>query len=427
MKPENALEISGVSKKFCRALRRSMAYGVADVTRNMLGMQFDRDGLRKGEFWAIHDISFELRKGETLGILGLNGAGKSTLLRVIAGIFPPDTGSIKIRGKLGSLIALGAGFHPHMTGRENIFLNGTILGMKREEIERKFDTIAQFADIGEFLDAPVATYSSGMVVRLGFAIAIHSDLDVMVIDEVLSVGDLSFQNKCLRKIFEKKQEGTSFIFVSHGVETVRLVCDRCVLLNDHKVHTYGSVDEVIMAYNQILRVGKYDNFSREIETKFDVRSDNAVFEDIGLRDADGKKTNVIQYGEDIRLYWRFTASADLPHPCVGLGIKDDRAFNIVYAVNLNDGVKLPDLKNGTAYEIAVTFRRPNILPGVYGFNCVIANRHTDELYLHVLSTEAEQISIRSAEKAFIVQGDMYVNNAVVKLQSDWRVTEVGGV
>jgi lipopolysaccharide transport system ATP-binding protein len=424
MNAENALEISGVSKKFCRALRRSMAYGVADVTRNMLGIHFERNQLRKGEFWAVENISFELKKGETLGILGLNGAGKSTLLRVIAGIFPPDTGTIKIRGKLGSLIALGAGFHPHMTGRENIFLNGTILGMGREEIERKFDMIAQFADIGDFLDAPVATYSSGMVVRLGFAIAIHSDLDVMVIDEVLSVGDLSFQNKCLRKIFEKKEQGTSFIFVSHAVETVRLVCDRCVLLSESVVKAYGEVDDVIMEYNRILRVGKYDNFSKEIETKFNVRSDSTSFDEIGVRDAGGKKTNSVNFGEDLRVFWRFTAKTDLLNPCIGIGIKDDRAFNVVYAFSLNDRITIPTMKSGCTYEVEVNFKNPNILPGVYGFNCVVLNRRTDELYLHVLSSKGSEIEIKSPEVAFVVHGNQFTNNAVVKLESRWHINEI---
>jgi lipopolysaccharide transport system ATP-binding protein len=192
----------------------------------MFGIQVKTYCLRKDEFWALDNISFNLKKGESLGIIGVNGSGKSTLLRLITGIFPPDMGRIAIRGKVGALIAVGAGFHPHMTGRENIYLNGTILGMTRKELNEKMDEIISFADIGDFLDAPVNTYSSGMRVRLGFAIAVHCEPDILLVDEILSVGDLAFRNKSMRKMAEFREKANALIFISHNLEQVRNLCSK---------------------------------------------------------------------------------------------------------------------------------------------------------------------------------------------------------
>ena len=217
------VSVKNVSKKFCRNLRRSMAYGILDLSKNLMGLKPDTSTLNRDEFWALDDVSFELRRGETLGIIGINGSGKSTLLRLLSGIFPPDKGEIAVKGRIGSLIAVGAGFHPHMTGRENVFLNGAILGMSRKEIEKKYDSIVGFAEIGDFLEAPVSTYSSGMRVRLGFAIAVHCEPDILLIDEVLSVGDLSFRNKSLRHMANFRAKAKALIFISHNLEQVRVL------------------------------------------------------------------------------------------------------------------------------------------------------------------------------------------------------------
>ncbi len=212
---EVLLRVDGVSKKFCKHLKRSMVYGLSDLARNLIGLRPDYSRLRKEEFWATRGVSFELREGDRLGIIGANGSGKSTLLRMIAGIYAPDEGNITVRGQVGSLIALGVGFHPHMTGRENIYLNGSIIGMRRDEIDAKFASIVEFADIGDFLEAPVAAYSSGMKVRLGFAIAIHADPDLLVIDEVMSVGDAGFRHKANRHMQTYRQKAKAILFVSH--------------------------------------------------------------------------------------------------------------------------------------------------------------------------------------------------------------------
>lgn len=245
---ETVIKVEGLSKKFCCSLKRSMFYGTIDIFRNMFGIPYNQGILRKNEFWALEDIYFELKKGETLGIIGVNGSGKSTLLRLITGIFPPDKGKITVTGRVGSLIAVGAGFHPHMTGRENIYLNGTILGMTKREIQAKFDSIVDFADIGKFLDAPVSTYSSGMRVRLGFAVAVHCEPDILLVDEVLSVGDLSFQRKCYQKINDLWQQNKSTIFVSHRLRDIERLCHRVIYLKNGKIAAAGDPNDVIRIY-----------------------------------------------------------------------------------------------------------------------------------------------------------------------------------
>src|SRR4051812_29626182 len=200
------------------------------------------------EFWALRDLTFEIREGERIGIIGRNGAGKSTLLKVLGRVTHPTTGRVKIRGSLASLLEVGTGFHPELTGRENVFLNGAILGMKRVEIQRKFDAIVDFAEITNFLDTPVKRYSSGMYVRLAFAIAAHLDSDILVVDEVLAVGDAAFQKKCLGKMETVAKEGRTVLFVSHNLGAIQNLCSSCVLLNEGKLIEQGETAKVVNAY-----------------------------------------------------------------------------------------------------------------------------------------------------------------------------------
>lgn len=252
MTPESdvVLRVENLHKKFCRTLKHSMFYGVIDSVRSMLGIHYATDQLRKHEFWALKDICFELHKGETLGIIGANGSGKSTLLRLITGIYPPDSGRIAFKGRIGALIAVGAGFHPHMTGSENIYLNGTILGMTRREINDRLDEIIDFADIGDFLEAPVSTYSSGMRVRLGFAIAIHSEPDILLIDEILAVGDVGFQLKCFDKIGELRKSGVATLLVSHNLQHISMFCRRVLLLDQGRVEYCGDIETGLTTYKK---------------------------------------------------------------------------------------------------------------------------------------------------------------------------------
>ncbi len=220
---DNVLALSGVSKKFCRNLKRSMMYGLSDILRVMAGLSPPTDRIRQHEFWAIDDVTFDLTRGDILGLMGQNGSGKTTLLRMISGILPPDRGEIRVRGRLASLIALGAGFHPHMTGRENILLNATLLGMGPGMIQDHIPRIIAFSELEEFIDSPVATYSSGMRVRLGFSIAVHTNPDIFLIDEALAVGDQRFKLKCFREL-ERIAESATVIIASHSAQRISRLC-----------------------------------------------------------------------------------------------------------------------------------------------------------------------------------------------------------
>ena len=253
MDKDVVIKIDNVCKKYCKSLKRSMLYGVKDIARNTIGLSSHSDKLRKNEFWALDDISFEVKKGETLGVIGPNGSGKTTLLKLLNGIFWPDKGKISVKGKVGALIEVGAGFHPLLSGRENIYINAAILGMTKEETDKKFDDIVEFADIGDFLDVPVKHYSSGMFVRLGFAVAVHCEPDILLVDEVLAVGDSVFQTRCYRKINEiKKIDNVAIILVSHSLLTVEKFCDKGLFLNNGKIKSYGEIHKVIREYQSII-------------------------------------------------------------------------------------------------------------------------------------------------------------------------------
>ena len=253
------VEVEHVSKKFCRRLRYSLWYGLTDLAAELAGRSGkDELQLRQAEFLAVDDVSFELRPGECIGLIGHNGAGKSTLLKMLNGLVRPDKGRITMRGRVGALIELGAGFSPVLTGRENIYINGAVLGFSKREIDAKFDEIVDFAELSDAIDAPVQTYSSGMYVRLGFAVAAQLNPDILLIDEVLAVGDLDYRMKCFQRILALKACGTAIVLVTHQMPDVARVCARAVLLNRGRVVADDNVPSCIAAYDHLLltRAGK---------------------------------------------------------------------------------------------------------------------------------------------------------------------------
>ena len=252
---EVVLSVNGVSKRFCRDLKKSLFYGVQDIAAEVLGIREKGDKLRPKEFWALDNVSFELRRGEALGLIGKNGSGKSTLLRVIAGLIKPDTGIVEVNGRLAPLIALGAGFNPILTGRENIYANMSILGLSKKEIDERFDEVVEFAEIGDAINSPVQSYSSGMAARLGFASAIHTEPDILLIDEVLAVGDVRFRVKCVRKLSELREKGTSFIMVSHNHDALTTICESGVYLSKGVPIISGNIRSVMDKYESDLFVG----------------------------------------------------------------------------------------------------------------------------------------------------------------------------
>ncbi len=282
------------------------------VTRAVT-VPFRRLGQRRsddsaGHIWALRDVAFEVGRGDVVGIIGRNGAGKTTLLKVLSRITAPTRGRVEIRGRLASLLEVGTGFHPDLTGRENIFVNGAILGMSRSEIQRRFDEIVAFADIERFLDTPVKRYSSGMAVRLAFSIAAHLDPDVLLVDEVLAVGDAQFQRRCLGKLSDVGREGRTVLFVSHNLGAVTKLCSRGILLSQGSVVMDGSVAEAAAAYARELSRGNgwtRDDFSGPLSAKLQLRG-------ISINGRDAREAVMVRPSEPIVVNVRGSAAEDMP-------------------------------------------------------------------------------------------------------------------
>lgn len=392
MENDVIIKVENLSKKFALSLKRSLLYGTADVVKSMLGLKVDSARLRKGEFWSLKDINFELRKGETLGVIGVNGSGKSTLLRILTGIFPPDKGKVMVKGKLGSLIAVGAGFHPHMTGRENIYLNGIILGMSREEIDKKFNEIVEFADIGEFLDAPVSTYSSGMRVRLGFSIAVQSEPDILLVDEVLSVGDLSFRNKSLRKMNELREKAGGLIFVSHSLEQIKVLCTRVIVLDKGDLVFDGDVQEGCVVYEELTRNVRQHNLKQELTSQAKIiRNENSIISsldgnenveilDIGILEGD-KEVESIGMEDALNLFCDFKVEKESAGLYFSFAIIDEqRTKNVIRVVSHDSGKNQFSNIQAGSYRIMTKIDKHHLEPGVYIPQVAVRNEVTGETY-----------------------------------------------
>ncbi|MFA5104902.1 MAG: polysaccharide ABC transporter ATP-binding protein [Candidatus Margulisiibacteriota bacterium] len=288
---EKAISIRGLGKKYLLGVGGGEKYrAFRDVLANSVSGIFKRREKKKNqEFWALRDVSFDVEPGQALGVIGGNGAGKSTLLKLISQITEPTEGEIRIRGRVASLLEVGTGFHPELTGRENIFMNGAILGMTRAEIKKKFDDIAAFAEIEKFLDTPVKRYSSGMYVRLAFAVAAHLEPEILLVDEVLAVGDVQFQRKCLGKMEDvSKQDARTVIFISHNMDAIRRLCRRVVLLENGRIIMDGGADCVIDSY---LTLNSKDRGVDTLKNKIDQLPADPAFrlKDIDIRQS-GKST-----------------------------------------------------------------------------------------------------------------------------------------
>ncbi|OGX24094.1 MAG: hypothetical protein A2787_01615 [Omnitrophica WOR_2 bacterium RIFCSPHIGHO2_01_FULL_48_9] len=323
MSQDILIKVEGVSKKFSKSIRDSMISGITDIGLNLLGMSSNSETLGEGEFWAVNDVSFEVARGETLGLIGSNGSGKTTLLKMINGIFWPDRGKIMVKGRVGALIAVGAGFHPLLTGRENIYINAAILGMTKAEVSNKFDAIVDFADIGDFLDTPVKHYSSGMFVRLGFAIAVHSHSEILLVDEVLSVGDIKFQAKCMNKMKQLDRDGVTIIFVSHSLNSVELLCDKTVYISKGKVKYQGNTREVLAQFKKDAFEGK------EIEiNSVRIGTKEIEVQRVDFLDNQGKSKKYFKRGEDLTVKICFEAKGTFQSPEFSVGFNTDEGIEV---------------------------------------------------------------------------------------------------
>jgi lipopolysaccharide transport system ATP-binding protein len=339
---------------------RNFARKAVDVVRGRQIVQGDE----VEEFWALKDVSFEVRQGEVLGVIGRNGAGKSTLLKILSRITEPDRGRAILRGRVASLLEVGTGFHPELTGRENIFLNGTILGMKRAEIKRKFEEIVAFAAVEQFLDTPVKRYSSGMHVRLAFAVAAHLEPEILIVDEVLAVGDAEFQKKCLGKMQDvSSKQGRTILFVSHNMAAVESLCGSAILLAHGRNVTHGKTSVVVQAY---LR-----DMSRASTTPLDQRTDregsgDARFVSLTLEGPNGSHVSAFQCGTEATLHLvvENRTKGELRDFRVALGIDDEMGQRVALLDTMLVGAHMSGISPGRR-NVHVVIPKMALMPGRY--------------------------------------------------------------
>jgi len=355
---ETLIKVENLSKKFCLDLKTSLWYGFRDIGREVMGQgDVSRDFLRKGEFWAVRDISFEVRRGECLGLIGRNGAGKSTLLKMLNGLIRPDTGRIELMGRVGALIELGSGFNPILTGRENIYINASVLGLTREEINLKFEEIVAFSEIGEFLDTPVQYYSSGMKVRLGFAVAAHVEPDVLLIDEVLAVGDMGFVLKCFNKMDELMQK-TAMIFVSHNMPQVSRICNEVIVLTKGKVYMRSNeVSEGISAYYDLFDLKPVD-FIGNNQASLD-----AIWLTSGKNDSRSDSSFEIRHGDPLEVHLDLNFKTPLHLPSISLMFYDKEQRNFGEVFNFRDAINLEHAEG--RFSFVARFREIQMGQGVF--------------------------------------------------------------
>lgn len=365
------IRVEGVSKKF-----RIYATPGDRLKEKILGRSYHH------EYQALSEISFEVGAGETLGIIGQNGAGKSTLLKILSGVLMPDTGRIEVSGKVTGLLELGTGFNPELTGVQNIAMNGTFLGMSHADIEAKRDTIIEFAELGPFIDEPIKKYSSGMLMRLGFAIAIHADPECFLVDEALSVGDAYFQQKCMRKIQEFKMQGGSIIFVSHDINAVRVLCDTVILLQSGKVISSGPPKEVVDYYNCLVversHTGdtegvRVDRVNRDGGLHSELTSEAVEIERIRILNEQGDEVTFIHSEENLVLELAIRSSIPLEDPHFGIMIRN-RLGQVIFETN-TFCMGLKPFTNIGPSLMTIQFRMNcPLLPGDYSISVGVSDK-----------------------------------------------------
>ncbi len=341
-----ALELDHVSKRFSIGHRAGF-----------LDALLRRDRTR-GELWALRDVSLQLEHGESVGLIGHNGAGKTTLLKLLAGITRPTRGQVHTQGRIASLINLGAGFHPELTGRENIYLNGVILGLSRREVKERFERIVEFADLGPFIDTPLKRYSSGMYARLGFAVAAHVDPDVLLVDEVLSVGDVAFQGRSIRKMLSFRDSGRAILFVSHNLSAVEMMCQRVIWLDHGTIRLAGPTADVVRAYLDSVDEALVEGAAQSGDRVQDA-SEPLVVQEISVRDGQSRPTTEFEYADPLRVKLHAMARQDLQAVQCSVTVRGD--YGPLFTATSDT---FPYWRRG-AHELECAFESLPLLPGLY--------------------------------------------------------------
>jgi lipopolysaccharide transport system ATP-binding protein len=329
--------------------------------------------------WALKDINFDVKQGEILGLIGKNGAGKSTLLKILSRTTAPTTGSIKIKGKIASLLEVGTGFHPDLSGRENIFLNGAILGMKKSEIRSKFDAIVEFAGVQRYIDTPVKRYSSGMYVRLAFAVAAHLEPDILIIDEVLAVGDSEFQNKCLGKMKDVSEQGRTVIFVSHNMGAVADLCSRAILLKHGMILQDGPTDDIIRSYVQQNMNVKLNDSSSLNDATVRRGTGQVRFEKIKMLNSIGEEVNEFFQGDKVIFEMSFQVNSPVNDLMASITLRSGKTRDIVTSTKRNK-IESTNFKTGDIIKVRYEFPRLSLRPGVYETYYWLGNRSAETAF-----------------------------------------------
>lgn len=390
------LIVNNLSKKFSRNLKRSLVYGGVDLFKKVFYNSNNNLDLRKTEFWALKNISFELKQGETLGIIGHNGAGKTTLLKLISGLLYPTTGNIQINGKLNALISLGIGFNPVLTGRENIFVCGTIMGYPIDLIKSKFDDIVSFSELEDFIDSPIKNYSSGMMARLGFSIAVSIEPQILLVDEILAVGDLNFAIKCYRRINEFRSGGGSIILVSHSPYSIRANCNRVLWIEEGKKQKIGKTKEIC---------DEYESFSAQ---KDDVSSSKTFLDKNYIKDLKLKYNKIIESGSYFDLKILIESNKNIDNAIIAISFFNLSGQNVIAnntkEIDFNVGLSKGKNQFSLEYDSLILNR------GSYYINVTISGDHINTQYAATVNINKLEISSKS---------DLY-GAGLVRLKPKWN-------
>ena len=404
------IEFNNVWKKFRRGERLA---SLRDAIPHFFRSALSKNGLDKKEFWAVRDVNFKVNKGEVVGIIGPNGSGKSTILKLLSRIFVPNKGSIAIKGRLSALIEVTAGFHPDFTGRENVYFNGAILGMTKREIDRKFDKIVEFSEIEEFIDTPVKRYSSGMSARLGFSIAAHVDPDVLLVDEVLAVGDMSFQVKCAKMMRELLNSGVTIVLVAHNLPLIQSLCKRVLLLNKGQIQKEGRPEEVIPYYENLVYTKSEEALRKELDSRRNRvtidREATVKISDALLYNGEYKAKEEFKISEPISIRINYEAKEKIDNPLFCLDIIRADGVICCSSNTKNNGIK-KNFIQGKGY-ITIDLGNINLGPGIYVTKISIL----DKEMMHPYAIRKEDI-FRIEKEGFVSS-----SSAVFLPKIEWKI------
>jgi lipopolysaccharide transport system ATP-binding protein len=411
-----AIRVTGLGKRYrlhheARAGRyRTLREDIIQLPRRIWSKM---RGGKDEEFWALKDISFEVKPGEIVGVIGRNGAGKSTLLKILSRITPPTVGEVDLFGRVGSLLEVGTGFHPELTGRENIYLSGALLGMRRPEIRRRFDEIVAFAGVEKFLDTPCKHYSSGMYLRLGFAVAAHLDAEILLVDEVLAVGDVAFQRKCLDRMGRVTENGRTVVLVSHDLGVIRRLARQCIWIDAGALARIGSTGEVIGEY---LDASFWQNNQSRKDVSFERGTRNIWFSSARLSgSAEGGN---ISMGDTVTLAFEVQAdpASGLRPVCFAIGVRTEEGVSVGLVVDVDSGFRVAQ-GVGSSMRISVRFSHLMLYPGRYFLRLWAGSHDGNETY----DDRQDCLVLYIADTGQVSQRRLLRSQGVLFLQPDWTI------